>query len=197
MQKRYYRARRDFLIFSLLVLSKHVTLIYDNLFIFGMYYALYHSALSLHRSLSSDKAVRSEIKISKQEGIIMPRGNGTGPLGQGAKTGRGAGFCAGFSAPGFANAGFGCGRGRGLGFGRGAGFGRGFGGGQGFGRGAGRGFGRGFANWGGAAFDNATAAATPTAEQESDILQKQAEYLEANLQEIRQRLAELKEKKAD
>jgi len=33
----------------------------------------------------------------------MPRGDRTGPLSQGAKTGRGAGLCSSNSAPGFAN----------------------------------------------------------------------------------------------
>jgi len=33
----------------------------------------------------------------------MPRGDGTGPLGQGPMTGRGAGLCAGYSTPGYAN----------------------------------------------------------------------------------------------
>ena len=33
----------------------------------------------------------------------MPGGDGTGPLGQGPMTGRGAGFCAGFSTGGYAN----------------------------------------------------------------------------------------------
>lgn len=33
----------------------------------------------------------------------MSRGDGTGPMGMGRMTGRGAGFCAGFSAPGYAN----------------------------------------------------------------------------------------------
>lgn len=32
----------------------------------------------------------------------MPRGNGTGPMGMGPLTGRGMGYCAGFSAPGYA-----------------------------------------------------------------------------------------------
>lgn len=52
----------------------------------------------------------------------MPRGDGTGPNGAGAMTGRGMGYCAGFNAPGFANAG--AGRGFRRGFGRGRGFGR-------------------------------------------------------------------------
>jgi hypothetical protein len=33
----------------------------------------------------------------------MPFGNGTGPRGMGPMTGRGAGYCAGFDQPGFAN----------------------------------------------------------------------------------------------
>jgi hypothetical protein len=34
----------------------------------------------------------------------MPRGDRTGPWGMGSMTGRGAGFCAGYNMPGFANA---------------------------------------------------------------------------------------------
>ena len=33
----------------------------------------------------------------------MPRGDGTGPMGMGAMTGRGTGFCAGFKMPGYIN----------------------------------------------------------------------------------------------
>lgn len=33
----------------------------------------------------------------------MPRGDGTGPAGMGPMTGRAAGYCAGFAAPGYAN----------------------------------------------------------------------------------------------
>jgi len=53
----------------------------------------------------------------------MPQGDRTGPAGQGAMTGRGMGFCAGFDSPGFMNNGFGRGMGRGFGRGRGRGFG--------------------------------------------------------------------------
>jgi hypothetical protein len=59
----------------------------------------------------------------------MPRGDGTGPLGQGPMTGRGFGYCSGSTQPGFV-AGAGLGRGRGFArcMGRGlSGFGRGFG----------------------------------------------------------------------
>ena len=59
----------------------------------------------------------------------MPGGNGTGPAGMGPMTGRGLGYCANYSTPGYTNpiagGGFGRGMGRGGGFGRGIG--RGFG----------------------------------------------------------------------
>jgi len=62
----------------------------------------------------------------------MPRGDGTGPLGLGPRTGRAMGYCAGYPTPGYMNPGFGFGFG--LGFRRfwRRGFGRGFGG-RGFG----------------------------------------------------------------
>jgi len=46
----------------------------------------------------------------------MPRGDGTGPMGMGPRTGRGAGYCAGYNIPGF-----------GLGMARRRGWGGGFG----------------------------------------------------------------------
>ena len=63
----------------------------------------------------------------------MPWGDRTGPRGFGPMTGRGAGYCAGNSGPGYMNPGIGFGRG--FGFGRGRGMSRGFGRGFGFGRG--------------------------------------------------------------
>ena len=79
-------------------------------------------------------------KIKGKEVMEMPFGDGTGPRGLGPMTGRGAGFCAGFGAPGFANpmpgyahpygyahlAPVSPGFGRGLGRGFGRGFGRGW-----------------------------------------------------------------------
>lgn len=47
----------------------------------------------------------------------MPAGDGTGPMGMGAMTGRGAGYCSGSTMPGYA--GYGYGRGMGFGGGRG------------------------------------------------------------------------------
>jgi len=57
----------------------------------------------------------------------MPRGDRTGPWGAGPMTGRAAGYCAGYSVPGFMNpiGGYGRGRGRGAGRGFGRGWGRG------------------------------------------------------------------------
>ncbi len=47
----------------------------------------------------------------------MPRGDRTGPAGFGPRSGRGMGFCNGYQAPGFMNAGgYGRGGGRGQGF---------------------------------------------------------------------------------
>lgn len=60
----------------------------------------------------------------------MPGGDRTGPLGRGARTGRGLGYCSGYD-----DGGFFFGRGRALS--RGRGFGRGMGTGRGFGRGIG------------------------------------------------------------
>ena len=48
----------------------------------------------------------------------MPRGDGTGPSGQGRMTGRGLGYCTGYTQPGFINSGPGFRRG-GRGFGGG------------------------------------------------------------------------------
>ena len=51
----------------------------------------------------------------------MPFGDGTGPVGQGPRTGRAAGYCAGYGVPVYANPipgrGFWCRGGRGRGFG--------------------------------------------------------------------------------
>jgi len=57
----------------------------------------------------------------------MPLGNRTGPGGLGPRTGRGLGYCSGYSYPGYLNpAGRGWGRGYGRGYGRGWGRGRGW-----------------------------------------------------------------------
>jgi hypothetical protein len=125
----------------------------------------------------------------------MPRGDGTGPAGMGPMTGRGAGYCAGYNIPGFANPI----PGRGFwGAGRG-----GFGGGRGY-----RymyyatglpGWAR-FGAWSPGAYASPYAAPpyapTVSPEQEVDYLKDQAEYLESSLEDIRKRITELEGKKA-
>lgn len=112
----------------------------------------------------------------------MPGGNGTGPAGMGPMTGRGAGFCAGYGVPGYANP---------VG---GRGMGMGFGGGRGMGRG--RGFGRGF-GWTGIGFGapvwSAVAGSNPalTATQELDSLKQQAGFLQDSLTQVTERIEQL------
>ncbi len=108
----------------------------------------------------------------------MPRGDATGPIGMGRMTGRGAGYCAGFAAPGCANP---------------VGFAGGFGG--CFGRG--RGFRRmfyatgmpGWARYGYPANTGTNAAAFD----EKAFLSNQAEFLENQLQQVKKRLSSLDE----
>jgi len=115
----------------------------------------------------------------------MPRGDGTGPVGRGAMTGRGAGYCAGSGMPGFANPI----PGRGLG--------AGFGGG---GRGCRNGYwATGQPGWmrfgAGAAPYGAYTPADP--EIEKRILRNQAESLQAQLDNVRQRLGSLEPQEAE
>ena len=105
----------------------------------------------------------------------MPGGNGTGPAGAGPMTGRGAGFCAGFKVPGFAN--FGVRRGFGLGLGRGGRMGRS------------RGFGRGFGfNRAGGPYPTSQ---DLSADQELEALKEQAEFLQNNLSQVSERIEQL------
>lgn len=139
----------------------------------------------------------------------MPGGDGTGPQGFGPMTGRAAGFCAGFSAPGYANpiggrGYWGGGRGMGMGRGRGGGWGRrnwyyatGLPGWQRAGYG--------MPAWGGyaggthgypAAYPGGFPAG-PTAEQEQQALKQQSEYLQQSLDDINKRIEELEKEKSD
>ena len=113
----------------------------------------------------------------------MPRGDGTGPAGMGPMTGRAAGFCSGYPAPGYANPI----PGRGYGFGLGRGMGFGFRGGRG-----GR-WGMPYAGYGygyGAPYAVPFGAA-PTRQQEIEALQGQAKYFENALAEINKRISDL------
>ena len=125
----------------------------------------------------------------KMEETKMPRGDRTGPQGMGPMTGRGAGYCAGFGAPGYMN--------------RGPGMGSGGGGGR-----RGHGGGRGHRNWfhatgmpgwqragmGMAAYGFPAQAQAATGEAELEALKGQAEYLESSLDGIRKRIEELEAK---
>jgi len=129
----------------------------------------------------------------------MPRGDGTGPAGMGPMTGRAAGYCAGYSAPGFMNpipgGGFGLGRGRG-GFGRGLGL--GFRGGRGRMGAMPPAWGAYYnappypqppvAGAGTAAPYYAPASGAPSHEQEAEMLKEQAQYLQDMLENVQQRI---------
>jgi len=106
----------------------------------------------------------------------MPGGDGTGPMGMGAMTGRSAGFCAGYGVPGYANAAGG----------RGGGF-------RGRGRGRGGGWGRG--PWFGGAMAypayGPAAPVAPTREQELEGLKQQAAHFQGALEDIQKRIEAL------
>ncbi len=129
----------------------------------------------------------------------MPRGDGTGPVGMGPMTGRGAGYCAGYAMPGYANPVGGRGF---FGWGRG---GRGFGAGPGGGRGWRNRFrATGLTGRQRAGFAPPMAPpvglepyAAPTPRQELDALKGQAEYLEQALGSIRARMEELEKQAAE
>ena len=130
----------------------------------------------------------------------MPAGDGTGPMGMGPMTGRGAGYCAGYGVPGYASPV------RGRGFGMGWGRGGGWGGGGGRGRGwRNMYYATGLPGW--ARFGYAPAwgpppaaaygpyAAPPMPEQEVEFLKTQAGWLKEQLDAIGQRITELEQEK--
>ncbi len=122
----------------------------------------------------------------------MPGGDGTGPAGLGPMTGRAAGFCAGYPAPGYTNGG-----------------GRGGFGGRGRGRGGGRGWRNrfyatgltgwqrtmmgwpAFGGWIGPVAPYAAPVGSANAEQQVNALKGQAEYFEDLLDGIRKRIDQL------
>ncbi len=105
----------------------------------------------------------------------MPRGDGSGPNGQGAMTGRGMGYCAGYVVPGY-----GQGQGRGMGLGMRRGF---------------RGRGWGYNAWANTPYGpmvQAPVNQVPTPEDEKAYLKDQAKMMEEELKAIKQRLSEIK-----
>jgi hypothetical protein len=123
----------------------------------------------------------------------MPAGDGTGPSGMGPMTGRGAGYCAGYGTPGYANPmpGWGFGRGRGRGGGGRRGWRNMY-------------YATGLPGWARYGYAPAWGAppaaaygpygAPPTPEQETEFLRSQAEMLKEELDAISQRIAELEKK---
>ncbi|MBN1451821.1 MAG: DUF5320 domain-containing protein [Anaerolineales bacterium] len=102
----------------------------------------------------------------------MPRGDRTGPMGAGPRTGRGLGYCGGYDAPGFADPAFGFGRG--WGHRRGGGFGWQH-----------RFFATGQTGWG---YPRYT---PPTQEETLQALKDEAEWLKGQLEAIKKRIEEL------
>jgi hypothetical protein len=122
----------------------------------------------------------------------MPGGDRTGPWGSGPMTGRGAGFCAGYSMPGYMNpipgrGWYGVGRG---GFPRGGGRGRAFGGGRGWWRGGFYGH-PSYAPFQSQYAPYPPAYHQPSAEEEKKFLQEELASLEDELTAIRERIGEL------
>ncbi len=109
----------------------------------------------------------------------MPRGDGTGPMGMGPMTGRAAGYCAGYSVPGFMNP-YG-GRGRGMAWGRGGGLGLGMAWRRGWGGGGAWAYGP----------PPAPAWGAPSPEQELEALRSQADWLKQQMEAINQRIQQL------
>jgi hypothetical protein len=97
----------------------------------------------------------------------MPRGDHTGPMGVGPRTGRGIGYCSGYNWPGYTNPG--------PGFHSGFGF-----GGRGW---RNRFYASGVPGW-----------VTPTQEQETADLMAQADWLKAQLEAIQKRIEEIQSK---
>lgn len=98
----------------------------------------------------------------------MPRSDGTGPMGMGSMTRRGAGFCACFDVPGYSNP-------IGYGFGRGRGFRRMF-------------YATGLPRWARFGFPNINGAHFASDADEKEFLKKQAEVLKNQLDSVKKRL---------
>ena len=118
----------------------------------------------------------------------MPRGNRTGPMGWGPRTGRGLGYCAGFSSPGYTK-------------GPGMGLGRGYGGGRGW---RGGGWGRGRFYYQDPYFDQPDMAFPgplpprfPNPEEESIFLEQTLKSLKKEIELIETKLEEIKSKKQE
>lgn len=106
----------------------------------------------------------------------MPGGDRTGPQGMGPRTGRAAGFCAGFQQPGYLNPvrGYGAGRGGGFGGGRGR---------------RNRFYATGLPRW--ARFQGYFAPYLPEVATEAEDLKAQANMLQNQLDQVNRRITEI------
>jgi len=109
----------------------------------------------------------------------MPRGDRTGPGGLGPMTGRRAGYCAGYSVPGYVN--------------DVPGWGRGFGYGRGYRWGFGGGYGRGY-RWGTGYYRGYYPEDLPPVGNEKSFLENELKYLGQRQKDIQKRLNELSSK---
>ncbi|MBN2073057.1 MAG: DUF5320 domain-containing protein [Actinobacteria bacterium] len=134
----------------------------------------------------------------------MPRGDGTGPAGMGPMTGRAAGYCAGYSVPGFANPAGGrfFGAGRGLSGGRG-GRGRGYRNWyQSTGLAGWQRYNTGMPAWGGSYVAPVNPYADPyayqgvTPDDEKEMLKEQADLLKQQMKDVQARMDELQKETA-
>lgn len=111
----------------------------------------------------------------------MPYGDGKGPAGMGPMTGRGAGFCAGYAVPGYANPRFG----------------RSFGSRGGGGRGWRHCFyATGLPGWVRGRWSGVAAPPSLTPEDQLEVLKREAEFHDRALAEIRRRIEELEKERA-
>jgi hypothetical protein len=133
-----------------------------------------------------DTSINQPSSVGGRKEVDMPRGDGTGPTGMGPMTGRGLGYCAGYSVPGFANP-------VGYGYGRGMAWGRGGGGGRGLAFRRGRaGFAVPYAG-----FVPPVAGVYPTAApDEETVLKSHLSVLEEQLAAVKARLGQIEETKA-
>lgn len=105
----------------------------------------------------------------------MPRGNRTGPMGEGPRTGRGMGYCTGNDQPGYMNSPSNWG----------GGYGRRFGGGPGFGRGGGFGLRGGYGNYSQGGVSDVS---------EKTLIENEIRILKDQLSALEDRLAKTEEK---
>lgn len=122
----------------------------------------------------------------------MPRGDGTGPAGQGPMTGRALGYCAGYNSPGYTK-GYGMGMAWGGGRGRGA---RGFGRGMAWGRGRGWGYRTFYPSLVSPGYSYAPVA--PLSEdQQLDMLKQEKTFLESELSGIKNAIEDISKRITD